>query len=85
MVDDSFFACFNFQVSGSLDIGIMRQFTFSSSVQCMSVIVRKLGSRHMDVFVKGAPEKIVSRCFPESCKYLNKLPMSVICGKVLKG
>ena len=36
----------------------------------MSVIVRSLGANHMDVYVKGAPEKIASRCLPDTCKYL---------------
>lgn len=49
-----------------MEIGIIRQFTFSSSVQCMSVIVRQLGADHMDVFVKGAPEKIAARCLPDT-------------------
>ncbi|KAG1672905.1 putative cation-transporting ATPase 13A3 [Nymphon striatum] len=46
----------------SYEIGIVRQFTFSSSLQRMSVVVRRLGADHMDVYVKGAPEKIASLC-----------------------
>lgn len=49
-----------------LEVGIVRQFTFSSSVQCMSVVVRVLGAGHMDVYVKGAPEKVVSLCRPDT-------------------
>lgn len=44
-----------------VQLGILKQFTFSSELQCMSVLVRKLpseDSRLMHVFVKGAPEKI---------------------------
>ncbi|KAK8732757.1 hypothetical protein OTU49_006909 [Cherax quadricarinatus] len=48
------------------EIGILRQFPFSSSSQRMSVMVRKLGEQHMDLYVKGAPEIIQSLCKPES-------------------
>lgn len=43
-------------------IGIIKQHQFSSEAQCMSVIVRELGAKYMNVFVKGAPEKIHSFC-----------------------
>jgi len=56
------------QLGGSLEVGIIRQFTFSSSVQCMSVVVRVLGADHMDVYVKGAPEKVASLCRPHTGK-----------------
>ncbi|XP_049846104.1 polyamine-transporting ATPase 13A3-like isoform X2 [Schistocerca gregaria] len=42
------------------EVGILRQFPFSSAAQCMSVITRVLGSKFMTVYCKGAPEKIVS-------------------------
>ncbi|XP_071515717.1 polyamine-transporting ATPase 13A3-like isoform X7 [Panulirus ornatus] len=48
------------------EIGIVRQFPFSSSTQRMSVMVRKLGQQHMDLYAKGAPEVIQSLCQPES-------------------
>jgi len=32
----------------------------------MSVIVRVLGADHMDVYVKGAPEKVASLCHPDT-------------------
>lgn len=40
----------------------MHQFPFSSALQRMSVVVRKLGEKHMDVYLKGAPEVIASLC-----------------------
>ncbi|ESP04540.1 hypothetical protein LOTGIDRAFT_135940 [Lottia gigantea] len=40
------------------DIGIVRQFPFSSSLQRMSVIVRTLNSSNFDLYVKGSPEMI---------------------------
>ncbi|KAF0294031.1 putative cation-transporting ATPase 13A3 [Amphibalanus amphitrite] len=48
------------------EVGIVRQFPFSSSSQRMSVICRTLGRRHMDLYCKGAPEKVEGLCRPES-------------------
>jgi len=44
------------------EIGIIRQFPFSSSLQCMSVIAKHLSSNLTHVYTKGAPEKILSLC-----------------------
>ena len=52
-----------------VQLGIIKQFTFSSELQRMSVIVRCLPSRqarHFLVFVKGAPETILHLSRPES-------------------
>lgn len=46
----------------SCEVGIVRQFPFSSALQRMSVVVRKLGDRHMDAYLKGAPEVVASLC-----------------------
>ncbi|XP_059084646.1 polyamine-transporting ATPase 13A3-like isoform X1 [Tigriopus californicus] len=51
---------------GDNDIGIIRQFPFSSNRQCMSVIVRRLPANPFTVFCKGSPEKIASICVPET-------------------
>ncbi|XP_070560588.1 polyamine-transporting ATPase 13A3-like isoform X2 [Ptychodera flava] len=48
------------------EIGIVRQFPFSSALQRMSVITRTLGASHMDVYVKGAPEMIASLSIKET-------------------
>ncbi|XP_076451738.1 polyamine-transporting ATPase 13A3-like isoform X2 [Babylonia areolata] len=48
------------------EVGIIRQFTFSSAVQRMSVITRTIGEDHMEIYCKGAPEKIASLCNPET-------------------
>ncbi|XP_064642626.1 polyamine-transporting ATPase 13A3-like isoform X2 [Lineus longissimus] len=48
------------------EYGIIRQFTFSSQLQRMSVIVRQLGADHMEIFAKGAPEKIAGLCMKET-------------------
>ncbi|XP_056003243.1 polyamine-transporting ATPase 13A3-like isoform X2 [Ostrea edulis] len=48
------------------EIAIMRQFTFTSSLQRMSVITRKLGAPNFELFTKGAPEMIASLSKPET-------------------
>ncbi|XP_056008608.1 polyamine-transporting ATPase 13A3-like isoform X2 [Ostrea edulis] len=48
------------------EVGIIRQFTFSSSVQRMSVITRTLSEDGMEVYCKGAPEKIASLCLQDT-------------------
>lgn len=44
------------------EIGILRQFPFSSSLQRMSVVSRTLDAKNMDVYSKGSPEMISSLC-----------------------
>lgn len=50
----------------SVEIGILRQFTFSSSLQRMSVVVRMLGAQNLLLYCKGAPEMIASLCKSDS-------------------
>ena len=45
-----------------MEIAIAKQFTFSSSLLRMSVLCKTYGSECMEVFVKGAPEKITTLC-----------------------
>ena len=48
------------------EVGIIRQFTFSSAAARMSVITRTLGDNHFHVFTKGAPEKLEELCLPHT-------------------
>lgn len=50
------------------DLGIVRQFPFSSSLQRMSVITRRLGAPEFELYCKGSPEMIVSLSLPETGK-----------------
>ncbi|XP_053738745.1 polyamine-transporting ATPase 13A3-like isoform X1 [Synchiropus splendidus] len=50
----------------SYEVGIVRQFPFSSTLQRMSVVVRKLGEKHMDAYLKGAPEVVAGLCAPQT-------------------
>lgn len=54
-----------------LEIGIVRQFPFTSSLQRMSVITRTLGATHYDLYCKGSPEMILSLSKAESSKCLS--------------
>ncbi|KAB7503984.1 putative cation-transporting ATPase, partial [Armadillidium nasatum] len=53
-------------VSAPLEIGIMRQFPFSSSLQRMSVITKKLDDPYFILYCKGSPEMIASLSLPET-------------------
>ena len=44
------------------EVGILRQFTFSSKLQRMSVIARTLGNSGFDLYAKGSPEMIAALC-----------------------
>ena len=48
------------------EVGIIRQFTFSSALARMSVITRTLDGQQFTVYTKGAPEKMVDLCSPHS-------------------
>uniref|UniRef100_A0A8C9ZMV8 Polyamine-transporting ATPase 13A3 n=1 Tax=Sander lucioperca TaxID=283035 RepID=A0A8C9ZMV8_SANLU len=70
----------------SFEIGIVRQFPFSSTLQRMSVVVRRLGEKHMNAFLKGAPEVVASLCkqhtvpqsFPETLESYTRQGFRVI-------
>ncbi|KAM5165293.1 polyamine-transporting ATPase 13A3 [Mantella aurantiaca] len=55
-----------FVLQTSYEIGIVRQFPFSSALQRMAVVAKVLGEKRMDAYVKGAPEVVASLCKPET-------------------
>ncbi|XP_053539032.1 polyamine-transporting ATPase 13A3 isoform X1 [Ictalurus punctatus] len=55
-----------YELSASYEIGIVRQFPFSSALQRMSVVARLLGEKRMDAYLKGAPEVVTSLCKKET-------------------
>ncbi len=57
----------------SMDIGIVREFTFTSSLQRMSVVTRKLMDKNFNVYCKGSPEMILTLCKPVSISYMVKI------------
>lgn len=54
------------ELSSSYEMGIVRQFPFSSALQRMSVVARLLGEKRMDAYLKGAPEVVASLCRKET-------------------
>ncbi|KAF8929411.1 hypothetical protein BGZ58_008955 [Dissophora ornata] len=54
------------EVNAFLELGIIRCFEFVSSLRRMSVIVKRLHSPGMEVFVKGAPEVMTDICLKAS-------------------
>ncbi|KAM5291918.1 polyamine-transporting ATPase 13A3 [Ctenodactylus gundi] len=55
-----------FELPAVYEMGIVRQFPFSSALQRMSVVAKVLGDRKMDAYTKGAPEVVASLCRPET-------------------
>jgi len=50
----------------NIEIACLKTYPFDSAVQRMTVVVKKKGAPHFEVFVKGAPEKVASLCKPET-------------------
>ncbi|TCD71647.1 hypothetical protein EIP91_007394 [Steccherinum ochraceum] len=49
-----------------LELGVIRTFEFVSALRRMSVVVKRLKSISMEVYVKGAPEVMSEICEPDS-------------------
>ncbi|KAF8590974.1 Ca-transporting ATPase [Ramaria rubella] len=49
-----------------LELGVIRTFEFVSALRRMSVIVKRLKSSSMEIYVKGAPDNMNEICDPES-------------------
>jgi cation-transporting ATPase 13A2 len=50
-----------------LEFGVIRTFEFVSQLRRMSVIVKRLRSTSMEIYVKGAPEVMTDICDRDSC------------------
>ncbi|XP_043933277.1 polyamine-transporting ATPase 13A3-like [Protopterus annectens] len=48
------------------EIGILKQFPFSSALQRMSVVTKTLGEKRLVAYLKGAPETVVALCKRET-------------------
>jgi cation-transporting ATPase 13A2 len=55
-----------FESENQAEIGLIQQYQFSSTLQRMSVICRRLGSDYFEIFTKGSPEMIISLSRPET-------------------
>ncbi|XP_077572941.1 polyamine-transporting ATPase 13A3 isoform X2 [Stigmatopora nigra] len=55
-----------YDLPSQYEIGIVRQFPFSSALQRMSVVARLLGEKRMDAYMKGAPEVVARHCKAET-------------------
>ncbi|KAF9501599.1 hypothetical protein BDN71DRAFT_1461138 [Pleurotus eryngii] len=49
-----------------LELGVIRTFEFVSSLRRMSVVVKRLKSSSMEIYVKGAPEVMSEICNPDT-------------------
>jgi cation-transporting ATPase 13A2 len=54
-----------------LEFGVVRTFEFVSQLRRMSVIVKRLRSTSMEIYVKGAPEVMTDICDRDSCTRLS--------------
>ena len=52
-----------------LELGVIRTFDFVSALRRMTVITKRLKSKSMEIYLKGAPEILKDVCDPESCKF----------------
>lgn len=57
-----------------LELGVIRTFEFLSALRRMSVVVKRLKSSSMEIYVKGAPEVMVDICDKSSCEYFGDFP-----------
>lgn len=49
-------------------MGIVRQFPFSSNLQRMSILCKRIGQEQLHFFCKGSPEMVQSLCKPDTGK-----------------
>lgn len=51
-----------------VEVGIVREFPFSSNLQRMSILCKRIGQEQLHFFCKGSPEMVQSLCKPETGK-----------------
>lgn len=65
-----------------LELGVIRTFEFISSLRRMSVVVKRLKSTSMEIYVKGAPEVMGDICEKDSCRcfisYIDRLAVDIL-------
>ena len=54
------------KIKSHYEIGVIRKFEFSNTLQRMSVLVRDINDKYFKIFTKGSPEQIRDLCIPES-------------------
>jgi cation-transporting P-type ATPase 13A2 len=52
-----------------LELGVIRTFEFVSALRRMTVITKRLKSKSMEIYLKGAPEILRDVCDASSCKW----------------
>jgi len=62
-------------------VGILRQFTFSSQLQRMSVVARELTGQHFVLYAKGSPEMITSLCAADTGHCRDSISWDKNCGE----
>ncbi|KAJ7251534.1 Ca-transporting ATPase [Mycena haematopus] len=66
-----------------LELGVIRTFEFVSTLRRMSVVVKRLKSSSMEIYVKGAPEVMTDICDP---RFLSRgYRVIAIAGKSIEG
>lgn len=57
-----------YQRAHFLELGVIRTFDFASALRRMTVITKRLKSKSMEIYLKGAPEIMRDVCDPSSCE-----------------
>lgn len=61
-----------------LELGVIRTFEFVSALRRMSVVVKRLKSSSMEIYVKGAPEVMTDICERDSRRHMSLTLVAVL-------